>query len=115
MNLLICELGTATGTTTTGDVIIVPTTQTAPDATNENNMLPTAFTAPKQADIVGTKACFHSGAKGTGMIAGTDQDLFTMTIISGAQTTWLNTYELASKESTNADGQALPHNYAANA
>ena len=66
MNLLICEIGTTKGTANTGDVIIVPTTQTVVDAQGEHQMLPTYGAAPKQADIVGTKACFNTGAKGPG-------------------------------------------------
>jgi hypothetical protein len=41
LNMVICKLGVATGTATTGDIIIIPATQTAPDTPAAvNNPLP---------------------------------------------------------------------------
>jgi hypothetical protein len=40
MNMVICKIGTAAGTATTGDIIVIPSTQKAPDASGVNNPLP---------------------------------------------------------------------------
>lgn len=40
MNMVICKIGVTAGTTTTGDIMIVPATQSAPDASGVNNPLP---------------------------------------------------------------------------
>jgi hypothetical protein len=52
-------------------------------------MLPThASTEPKSVGLTGTKACFNAGDAKMGMIAGTDQLLGTMTVISKPSVTW---------------------------
>jgi hypothetical protein len=40
MNMVICKLGTTAGTATTGDIIIIPSTQTDPGIASANNPLP---------------------------------------------------------------------------
>lgn len=42
MSLVVCSLGKAAGTTTgtTGDIIVIPSTNTKVDGTNVNNMSP---------------------------------------------------------------------------
>jgi hypothetical protein len=60
MNMVICKIGTAAGTATTGDVIMIPSTQKAPDANGVNNPLPghTAVTPvlPNSRDGIATAA-----------------------------------------------------------
>jgi hypothetical protein len=60
MNMVICKIGTAAGTATTGDVIMIPSTQKAPDAAGVNNPLPghTAVTPvlPNSRDGIATAA-----------------------------------------------------------
>lgn len=40
LNMVICKLGTAKGTATTGDVVVIPATQSGPILDNVNNPLP---------------------------------------------------------------------------
>lgn len=87
MNFVICEVGTAAGTATTGDVIIIPAKQSNTDIAGENNMLPkgpVGDAALKTATDTGVLICAGGdGSEGMGMYAGTDALLGTMTIISG--------------------------------
>lgn len=44
--MVICKVGVAAGTATTGDVMIIPTTHVDPNLSGVNNPLPTAPVAP---------------------------------------------------------------------
>lgn len=86
-NMVICKIGKTKGGTD-GDVIIIPATQTSPDAANVNNPLPTfasaatdtanSFTAVKAAYIdTGDSNKKYNMA----VIAGSDEYIGTMTYI----------------------------------
>jgi len=86
MNFVICEVGVAAGTATTGDVIIVPAKQSNVDIAGENNMLPKGplgDAAYNAASNEGVALCADAGGEGMGIYAGTDANLGTMTFISG--------------------------------
>lgn len=86
LNMVVCKVGTAAGTATTGDIIIIPATQSQPDGSNVNNPLPkydaASSLSSSRANII-TAAATHT--KNLGMIAGTDEYLGTMTKISSAE------------------------------
>lgn len=94
MSLVICNVGTTAGTATTGDVVIIPTTQKTLAASDIP--LPTPGTTDTQYTIfpaVPAKlvdAFFANGGSAgdssMGMIAGTDEYLGTMTYVSGGDT-----------------------------
>jgi len=108
LNMVICKLGTATGTAVTGDVILIPATQTAPDgklgdgSTDVNNPLPLAVsTNPLASSLASIKTAATSN-KNLAIIAGTDEYLGTMTVISDADTTFANIAQLTDLQGTTA-------------
>lgn len=98
LNMVTCEIGTATGTTGTGDVVIIPATQSAFDnPTTVRNPLPAFLTkiAPNanpannnpvllSSNQAGLLTATNSGNSGNNpaIIAGSDEYLGTMTHIS---------------------------------
>lgn len=86
MNMVVCEIGTTAGTATTGDVVIIPATQTAADnPSTVRNPLPAYKTATSTLYSVATQADMltcTSTNKGPAIIAGSDEYLGTMTHIS---------------------------------
>lgn len=101
--MVICKVGVAAGTTNTGDVMIIPTTQVDPNASGVNNPLPPAPVAGGAATdlsewtglsatpeavpavrigyvIAGASTKYHS------ILAGTDANLGAMTWISNGNT-----------------------------
>jgi len=89
MNMVICKIGTAAGTATTGDVIVIPATQSAPDAATTNNPLPEhGSVSPFPSSASGIKlAALNGGNKfNMAIIAGSDEYLGLMTHISDADT-----------------------------
>jgi hypothetical protein len=108
MNMVICKIGTAAGTATTGDVIVIPATQKAPDATNVNNPLPkyasaTPVLSSGRASVV---TAANTNNKNLVIIAGTDQYLGTMTKISNADTNLDTVIQAADLVGTGASGHA---------
>lgn len=100
--MIICKIGVAAGTTATGDVIIVPATQSAPDATNVNNPLPLATsTDPMLASSRASMLTAGASLK-PAIIAGTDEYLGTMTFISDADTAVATILPFADCEGTSA-------------
>lgn len=89
--MVICKLGTAAGTASTGDVVIIPATQLAPDyPATVNNPLPLAtVTTPVLASSREsmTTAC---NSINPAIIAGADEYLGTMNFISNADTAYAN-------------------------
>jgi hypothetical protein len=92
-NMLVCKIGVATGTATTGDVIIVPATQQAADATGVNNPFPGyASTDPFNNGLQGAGAAALQGAgnnavnENPAILGGSDEYLGTMTHYSDADT-----------------------------
>jgi hypothetical protein len=87
LNMIVCKLGTAAGTATTGDVIVVPATQSAPDnPATVNNPLPFAVsTTPLLASSLASMKTACTG-KNPAILAGTDEYLGAMTFISNANT-----------------------------
>lgn len=87
LSMVVCKLGTAAGTATTGDVVIIPSTSVVENA---ELALP----------VVGETGYYHAvpskmqtayldnaaGDKSMGMIAGSDEYLGTMTHISDGST-----------------------------
>jgi hypothetical protein len=86
INLVVCKLGTAAGTATTGDVVIIPATQLAPDnPATVNNPLPLATcTDPLSSSRESMDTSANS--QNPAIIAGSDAYLGTMTFISNADT-----------------------------
>lgn len=89
LNMVICKLGTTAGTATTGDVVIIPATQLAPDyPATVNNPLPLAtVTTPVLASSRESMltAC---NSVNPAIIAGADEYLGTMNFISNADTAY---------------------------
>lgn len=94
MSLVICNVGTTAGTATTGDVVIIPTTQKQLAAADiplptpgETDTQYTVFAAVPSKLV---NAFYNNGGaagdKSMGMIAGTDEYLGTMTYVSGGDT-----------------------------
>lgn len=85
LNMVICKLGTAKGTATTGDVVIIPATQSGPILDNVNNPLPMfGSTDPYPSSRAGLVSAAKADAKNLAIIAGTDSYLGAMTVISDA-------------------------------
>jgi hypothetical protein len=102
LNMIVCKLGTAAGTATTGDVMIIPATQSAPDGTNVNNPLPLAVsTTPLLASSFNSllTAC---NSVNPAIIAGSDEYLGTMTFISSADTAFANIIQTVAYPGTNS-------------
>jgi len=87
VNMIVCKLGTAAGTSSTGDVVIIPATQLAPDTpATVNNPLPLAVsTTPYLSSSLDSMktAC---NSVNPAILAGSDEYLGTMTFISNANT-----------------------------
>lgn len=88
MNMVICKLGTTAGTATTGDIIIIPSTQSDPGVGGANNPLPEqGYVATVQpSSVEGISAALTSTTNFLAILAGTDEYLGTMTFISQATT-----------------------------
>lgn len=92
LNMVVCKIGVAAGTATTGDVMIIPATHSQPDRTNENNPLPEFLTVTPV--VMANRAGMVIAATNTkhvAIIAGSDEYLGTMTFISDADTAFANT------------------------
>lgn len=110
--MVVCKIGVAAGTTTTGDVIIVPSTQLAPvlPAGVTNNPLPTSVSTDPLASSRASMLTACNG-KNPAIIAGSDEYLGTMTFISDADTAFANIVPDADYPGTAAD-VALPTGFA---
>jgi len=113
--MVICEIGVAAGTTTTGDVIIIPATQQAMDNPNTvNNPLP-GFLTGSSPVLASTKTkllvATNGGASGSNpaIIAGSDEYLGTMTHISNGNVN-LNTRLNTADYEGAASGGAVANN-----
>jgi hypothetical protein len=100
--MIVCKIGVAKGTATTGDAIIIPATQSAPDATNVNNPLPLATSTDPMLASSRASMLTAGGSKKPAMIAGTDEYLGTMTFISDADTAVATILPHADCEGTSA-------------
>jgi hypothetical protein len=115
LNMIICKLGVAAGTATTGDVVVVPTTQTAPDGklgdgtTDVNNPTPKATSTNPLATSWNSMKTACNG-KNPAILAGTDEYLGTMTFISNANVAWAGLTQHANLEGSvgNAANPTLP-------
>jgi hypothetical protein len=88
-NMLVCKIGVANGATTTGNVMIVPATQQAADATGVNNPFPGfASTDPLPNSLQGitVAAKVSSDKENMAILAGSDEYLGAMTHLSNADT-----------------------------
>jgi len=90
-NIVICELGTTAGTATTGDVIVIPTTQTDPYA---DTVMPiykdtTSDIAAPEYGMQPTFAttCLALGHDGFVLMAGSDEYMGTLMYIGKGVTT----------------------------
>lgn len=108
LNMVICEIGVTAGTTGTGDVIIIPATQSAVDnPATVNNPLPgflTSSTTLYESTKTNLLLATNSGASGSNpaIIAGSDEYLGTMTHISNGNVnfnTRINTADYEGKAS----------------
>jgi hypothetical protein len=103
MNMVICKVGVAAGTTTTGDVMIIPTTQVDINASGANNPLPPSPVATGTVTtlthwdalsatpevvpaILAGYAIAGTSTKYVSILAGTDANLGAMTFISNGNT-----------------------------
>jgi hypothetical protein len=105
MNMVICKVGVATGTTGTGDIMMIPNTMVDSNLATANNPLPTAPMASATATtatnwaalntnvppeavpaILAGYAIATTGTKYTSILAGTDANLGAMTYISNGNT-----------------------------
>lgn len=103
MNMVICKVGVAAGTASTGDVMIIPTTQVDINGSGVNNPLPASpvatgtvttlsnwngLTATPEAvpAILAGYAIATTTAKYVSILAGTDANLGAMTFISNGDT-----------------------------
>lgn len=88
--MVVCKVGTTAGTTTTGDVVIIPATQSACDnPATVRNPLPgykTGSSTVLESVQAGLLAATNNGASGNNLaiLAGSDEYLGTMTQISTA-------------------------------
>lgn len=62
MNMVICKVGVAAGTTGTGDIMIIPTTMVDSNLSTANNPLPTAPMAGSAATDATEWAALNSNA-----------------------------------------------------
>lgn len=114
LNLVVCKLGSTDGTASTGDIMIVPATQSAPDATGINNPLPlhgenTVMLPSSRAGVAA--ATLNSGSNyNLAIMAGTDDYLGTMTYISSASTNFADTVQDGDATGVAGKATALPWN-----
>lgn len=93
---MVCKIGTATGTATTGDVIIIPATQLRPDGTNVNNPLPGFKNDDPLANSLegmGISTKVSSDLENLAILGGSDEYLGTMTHISNANVAFATTVQ----------------------
>lgn len=117
MNMVICKVGVAAGTATTGDVIIIPTTHVDPNLSGVNNPLPTApiatgtvttlthwdaLSATPEAvpATLAGMAIATASTKYMAILAGTDANLGAMTFISNGDTAYTSIYQGAALTAT---------------
>jgi|DeetaT_19_FD_contig_121_1327_length_3601_multi_4_in_0_out_0_2 hypothetical protein len=87
MNMVICKLGTTQGTATTGDIVIIPSTQSDPGVGGANNPLPEQGQVTMlPSSVSGITDAQTSTTNFFAILAGTDEYLGTMTFISQATT-----------------------------
>jgi len=88
-NMLVCKIGTANGAATTGNVIIVPATQLAADASGTNNPFPgfaSVDPLPNSLQGISVAAKVGNDKENMAIIAGSDEYLGTMSHLSNADT-----------------------------
>lgn len=92
MNLVICKVGTTAGTTTTGDIMIIPSTQSDPGVSSVNNPLPEqgTTTARQPSSQSGIAAALTGTTNFFAILGGSDEYLGTITHISSATTVFAN-------------------------
>jgi len=108
LNMIICKVGTAAGTATTGDTIVIPTTQTQVDGTDINNPLP-LYGVGLSSDPTKLATAANSNAKNFAIMAGTDQYLGHVKALSNANTALNLLYSPTKQGADNASpAVALP-------
>jgi hypothetical protein len=108
--MVICKVGVAAGTATTGDVMIIPTTHVDPNLSGANNPLPSAPVASGTATnlsewdglaatpeavpaVLAGYAIAMASTKYTSILAGTDANLGAMTFISNGDTDFATLFQ----------------------
>lgn len=110
LNMIICKLGTTAGTATTGDAIIIPATQLAPDTpATVNNPIPGANSAtPLLSSGMASMATAATNSKNPAILAGSDEYLGTITVISNANTAAAGLYQTTALQGADASTVPLP-------
>jgi hypothetical protein len=89
-NLIICKVGTAAGTSGTGDIVIIPATQNQPVGNNANNPLPLSANQDPFGSCRESAAAATANDKNPPIIGGSDEYIGTMSHISDASFTYGN-------------------------
>jgi hypothetical protein len=108
--MIVCKLGTTAGTATTGDVVIIPATQLAPDTPSTvNNPLPEyASTTPLLSSGSAPLATAATSSKNPAILGGSDEYLGTITVISNADTALAGLFQTTALQGADANSVPIP-------